>query len=161
MRHNSKVVLSWRSNFAVVINDRRRPFSATYLRPLSFQKKKKNYDKPRDFDLLPPISLSWLVHLVSQVTPTMTTDQSARHQKRSRTNDGIEKVASSGDARAKRRRTSESNHTQHPDTSLSNLSENFILQDTEKQKGLAPWSFSQPVGGRYNNADPILTMDEA
>lgn len=91
----------------------------------------------------------------------MATDQSNRHQKRSRTNDGNERVAASGDVRAKRQRTSESNHTQNPGPSLSNLSEDFIPQDTERQRDLAPWSFSQPVGGRYNNADPILTMDEA
>lgn len=90
----------------------------------------------------------------------MAANPPLRHQKRSRANDGAEKVAAF-DERAKRRRTSEGNGTQNPSTSLCSLSGDNKVQDGENRKGSSPWSFSQSVGGRYSNADPIMTTDEA
>lgn len=96
----------------------------------------------------------------------MVVNQSTGHQKRSRASDGAEKVSRSGDERPKRRRTSHSNDTQNAQPADSSGTPLVISytdvpsQDVEKQNGPAPWSFSRPVGGRYSNADPIMTADE-
>lgn len=90
----------------------------------------------------------------------MAANQSVRHQKRSRAKDGLENVVLSGDERAKRRRTSDGDGTQNPGTSLNTLSGEDMAKGAEKQKGSVAWSFSRPVGGRYSNADPIMTTNE-
>ncbi|KXG51919.1 uncharacterized protein PGRI_093120 [Penicillium griseofulvum] len=99
----------------------------------------------------------------------MAANQSARQQKRSRLSDAAsEKPARSNEERSKRRRVSGANESQsqqtvEPTDSVKAVSNDHVqTQDVEtKQKGPAPWSFSRPVGGRYNNLDPILTDDEA
>ncbi|KAJ5969851.1 hypothetical protein N7501_006099 [Penicillium viridicatum] len=99
----------------------------------------------------------------------MVANQSARQQKRSRLSDAAsEKPARSNEERSKRRRVSGANEDQSPQTvgPTDRVKEgsngDVQTQDVEtKQKSPAPWSFSRPVGGRYNNLDPILTEDEA
>ncbi|KAJ5852814.1 hypothetical protein N7534_005357 [Penicillium rubens] len=99
----------------------------------------------------------------------MAANQSARQQKRSRLSDAAsEKPARSNEERSKRRRVSGANenqtlHTVKPTDLVKEDSNGDVqTQDAEtKQKNPAPWSFSRPVGGRYNNLDPILTDDEA
>ncbi|KAJ6147402.1 hypothetical protein N7497_009384 [Penicillium chrysogenum] len=99
----------------------------------------------------------------------MAANQSARQQKRSRLSDAAsEKPARSNEERSKRRRVSGANenqtlHTVKPTDLVKEDSNGDVqTQDAEtKQKNPAPWSFSRPIGGRYNNLDPILTDDEA
>ncbi|KAJ5951775.1 uncharacterized protein N7479_010188 [Penicillium vulpinum] len=98
----------------------------------------------------------------------MVANQSARQQKRSRLSDAAsEKPARSNEERPKRRRVSGANENQNlqkikPTDGVKGRSNDVQTQDAEtKQKSPAPWSFSRPVGGRYNNLDPILTDDEA
>jgi NET1-associated nuclear protein 1 (U3 small nucleolar RNA-associated protein 17) len=99
----------------------------------------------------------------------MPATQSARHQKRSRLSDAAsEKSARPSEERSKRRRVSGDNahlnlKTQEPiDETKDGSSGNAQTQDVDMvQKSPAPWSFSRPVGGRYNNLDPILTDNEA
>ncbi|OQE35110.1 hypothetical protein PENCOP_c014G02798 [Penicillium coprophilum] len=98
----------------------------------------------------------------------MTANQTARQQKRSRLSDAAsDKPARSNGERSKRRRVSGANENQSHQTvestdGVKEVSNGDVqTQDVEpKQKGPAPWSFSRPVGGRYNNLDPILTDDE-
>lgn len=99
----------------------------------------------------------------------MVANQSARQQKRSRLSDAAsEKPPRSNEERSKRRRVSgasenQSLQTVEPTDGVKEGSNGDVqTQDAEtKQKSPAPWSFSRPVGGRYNNLDPILTDDEA
>lgn len=99
----------------------------------------------------------------------MPANQSARHQKRSRLSDAAsEKSARPNEERSKRRRVSGGNgnpnlKTEEPIDEVKDGSNgNAQTQDVDMvQKSPAPWSFSRPVGGRYNNLDPILTDDEA
>ncbi|KAJ5782186.1 hypothetical protein N7457_003960 [Penicillium paradoxum] len=99
----------------------------------------------------------------------MVANQSARQQKRSRLSDAaLEKPARSNEERSKRRRVSAANETQslqtvEPAEDVKEVSNSDAqTQDVEsRQKTPASWSFSRPVGGRYNNLDPILTDDEA
>jgi NET1-associated nuclear protein 1 (U3 small nucleolar RNA-associated protein 17) len=99
----------------------------------------------------------------------MAANQSARQQKRSRLSDAAsEKPVRSDEERSKRRRVSGANESQsqqtvEPTDGVKAVSNDHVqTQGVEtKQKGPAPWSFSRPVGGRYNNLDPILTDDEA
>lgn len=99
----------------------------------------------------------------------MAANQSARQQKRSRLSDAAsEKPARLNEERSKRRRVSGANENQslqkvEPTDGVKESSNGVVqTQDAEtKQKNPAPWSFSRPVGGRYNNLDPILTDDEA
>jgi NET1-associated nuclear protein 1 (U3 small nucleolar RNA-associated protein 17) len=98
----------------------------------------------------------------------MPVNQSARHQKRSRLSDAAsEKPARPNEERSKRRRVSGGNgsanlNTEEPiDGAKDASNSNAQTQDVDMQKSPAPWSFSRPVGGRYNNLDPILTDDEA
>ena len=99
----------------------------------------------------------------------MVANQSARQQKRSRLSDAAsEKLARSNEERPKRRRVSGANENPSPGTvePSDGVKQGSIgdvqTQDAEiTQKSPAPWSFSRPVGGRYNNLNPILTDDEA
>lgn len=99
----------------------------------------------------------------------MVANQSARQQKRSRLSDAAsEKPARSNEERSKRRRVSGANENQtlqtvKPTDPVKEGSNGAAqTEDAEtKPKNPAPWSFSRPVGGRYNNLDPILTDDEA
>ncbi|KAG0153061.1 hypothetical protein PDIDSM_2020 [Penicillium digitatum] len=98
----------------------------------------------------------------------MAANQSARQQKRSRLSDAAsEKSARLNEERSKRRRVSgvyenQSFQTVEPTDGVKEGSNDVVqIQDAEtKQKSLAPWSFSRPVGGRYNNLDPILTHND-
>lgn len=100
----------------------------------------------------------------------MVANQSARQQKRSRLSDAAssEKPTRSNEERSKRRRVSGTNENQSlqivepTDNVKEGPNGDVQTQDVEtKSKSPAPWSFSRPVGGRYNNLDPILTEDEA
>jgi NET1-associated nuclear protein 1 (U3 small nucleolar RNA-associated protein 17) len=99
----------------------------------------------------------------------MATNQSARQQKRSRLSDAAsEKPARSNEERSKRRRVSGANESQTLQTNdpaevVKEVSNGDIQtqDDKVKRKSPAPWSFSRPVGGRYNNLDPVLTDNEA
>lgn len=97
----------------------------------------------------------------------MAANQSARHQKRSRGSDAAEKVSRMGDERTKRRRTSDGSETQKvplvksPSASQKVSNSETSSQAVGKQKDPAPWSFSRPVGGRYSNLDPVMTVDES
>ncbi|KAJ5312918.1 hypothetical protein PENANT_c018G01177 [Penicillium antarcticum] len=98
----------------------------------------------------------------------MPANQSARHQKRSRLSDAAsEKSARPSEERSKRRRVSGNVNAnfqteERIDEAKDGINGNAQTQGVVMlQKSPAPWSFSRPVGGRYNNLDPILTDDEA
>ncbi|KAJ5175507.1 uncharacterized protein N7482_001384 [Penicillium canariense] len=97
----------------------------------------------------------------------MAPNQSARHQKRSRASDAAEKVSRPGEERTKRRRTSDVIDVQSPkeakpaSTAQDVSNDDIPSQEVRKRKNSAPWSFSRPVGGRYSNLDPVMTVDEA
>lgn len=111
-----------------------------------------------------------IFHLSTLISSAkMPANQSTRQQKRSRLSDAApERSARSNEERLKRRRVSETNETESlqqivpANGSKEGSNSHAQMQDVEaKQKSPASWSFSRPVGGRYNNLDPILTDDEA